>query len=179
MTERRIEPGDEFARLFATIRRSAWRWECQKTYRGAGEASAIQLWKSGQPDALTWLAPWLHLITEAVAAGKTFARVRVYSEPPTEYLRWQSAVTTPRNIEAGEDIRVLTEDQARQLGLPDWDFWLFDETEVLLLHFGDGNALTDATLTDDRDTVSRCRAARDLAVRHSLPFGDYAALRSM
>lgn len=178
MTEQWIEPGEQFGRLFTSVDRWAWRWECQTVYRSASEAEPLRRWREGLPDDLRWMRPWLDMLREATESGKRFARVRVFPEPPTEYLRWQSALTTPHNIAAGEDIRVITAAQARELGLPGEDFWLFDDARVVWLHFGDDHALTGATLTDDPATVSRCRAWRDLAVRHAVPFEDYAILRS-
>lgn len=172
MTQRWIEPGEDFARLFETFESSAWRWEAQTVYIEPGEAQHWQRWRDGQPDDLEWMRSWLDLIRSTVAGGKSFGRVRVFSEPPTEYLRWQAEIT-PHNVAAGEDIRALTEAQARDLRLPTWDFWLFDDCWVAWLHFGD-NGLAGASLTDDSATVARCRTWRERALRHAVPFPEYS-----
>jgi hypothetical protein len=62
-------------------------------------------------------------------AGKTVRRVRVISEPITDYIRWEH-VNTVLNLEVGEDIRWLPRHR-----LPDElifpvdgnDWWLFDD----------------------------------------------------
>lgn len=79
----------------------------------------------------------------------------------------------PHNVAAGEDIRVLTEAQARDLRLPTWDFWLFDDCWVAWLHFGD-HGLAGASLTDDSVTVARCRTWRERALRYAVPFPEYS-----
>ncbi|XVV05823.1 DUF6879 family protein [Actinosynnema sp. CA-248983] len=163
-----VRPGPEFAELFRQFERSAWRWEAQGTYREPGEAEAWQRWRAGQPDDLAWLKPWLREIAAATAAGRRFARVRVQTDPPTEYLRWQ-AVITPNNIEAGEEIRVLGEHRARDLGLPKHDFWIFDDVRLAVLRFG-AAGLEGAEIITEPGVVARHRAWRDLAWSNAAPF---------
>lgn len=65
-------------------------------------------------------------------------RVRVVSEPVSEYIRYEHAGTVV-NVAAGEDVRWLPRDQAVGLLLPVVDGWLFDDEQLLLNHFdGDG-----------------------------------------
>ena len=178
MNDQWIAPGEQFGQLFSAARSSAWRWECQTIYRSASEVEPLQRWRDGQPDDLEWMSSWLEMIRRAAQKGRRFGRVRVFPEPPTEYLRWQSQVTTPHNIAAGEGIRVITQRRARELDLPADDFWIFDDERVAWLHFAEDRTLTGATLTDDRATVSRCCSWREVAIRHAVPFEDNALLRS-
>jgi hypothetical protein len=165
--------GEGFADLFRRFTRSAWRWEAQGTYRQPDEVDPWQRWREGVPVSadLDWLAPWLDDVREAARAGRRFERVRMLTEPLTEYLRWQMEVT-PANVEAGEDIRVLPESEARSLDLPQDDFWLFDDERVAVLHFGPTD-LRGAEIITDPDTVARYRSWRDLAWQHAVTFQDY------
>ena len=45
--------------------------------------------------------------------------------PHSNYVRWSLTVAR-LNTEAGEDIRYLARDKAREPELPDEDFWLLD-----------------------------------------------------
>lgn len=166
-----IKPGPEFADLFRSFERSAWRWECQGTYREPDEQAPLQAWRDGHPD-YAFMQPWLDQIRELRAAGKTFERVRMMTDPPTDYLRWMFQVT-PLNIEAGEDIRWIGEGHARKLGAPREDFYLFDDRTVAVLHFDD-NGVAGAELSDDPATVAPYRRWRDLvwpvAVPHDKQF---------
>lgn len=163
--------GEDLEQLFATFKATAWRWEARTTYNEPYEEAPLQLWRDGKPDDFEWIADWLGDIRAATRDGRQFQRVRVYSEPPTEYLRWQARIT-PLNIEAGEDIRVLTEVQARELALPGDDFWLFDDTRVARMYFGE-SGFTGAELITEPGTVAQHRAWRDLAWEHAVPYEQY------
>jgi hypothetical protein len=65
------------------------------------------------------------MVRAAVARGVTMQRVRIISEPVSEYIRWERACTS-LNIEAGEDIRWLPRTKAGDLMLPGADCWVFD-----------------------------------------------------
>lgn len=172
MTE--LVRGEDFADLFRRFSRSAWRWEAQGIYRQPDEVEPWQRWREGIPVLadLEWLRPWLAEVQAATTAGKRFERVRMMTAPPTEYLCWQMEVS-PANIEAGEVIHILSEPQARALGLPQNDFWLFDDERVAVLHFT-LNDLKGAEIITDPAMVARYRTWRDLAMQHAIAFEDYA-----
>jgi len=69
-----------------------------------------------------WFQNWLSMIRAATAEGRRFSRVRVVSVPLTGYSRFGVFCSQYTN-EAGEQIRYLTRDQARDL--PGYDYWLF------------------------------------------------------
>ena len=163
--------GEGFERLFVTFQHTAWRWEAQASYHEPYELEPLGRWRRGEPDDLAWMADWLGDIRAATAAGRLFQRVRLYPEPPTEYLRWQENVT-PANVEAGEDIRIVSADQATELGLPDHDFWLFDNTQVVRMHF-DASGFVGGEMITDPGTVARHRAWRDIAWTHAVPYRQY------
>ncbi|GAA0527951.1 hypothetical protein GCM10011581_40810 [Saccharopolyspora subtropica] len=164
-------PGAELDELLRSFRHRAWRWECQGTYRQPAEAEPWRRWRAGEPDDLAWLRPWLDQVAAATRAGRRFARVRVFREPPTEYQRWQLDVS-PANIAAGEDVRVLTAGRARALGLPNRDFWLFDEDRVALMHF-ENQQFAGTEIIAAPEEVNRYRTWRDVASDHAIPFMAY------
>ena len=104
--------------------------------------------RTGVPDDLPWMQDWLAMIRTATAAGRRFSRVRVVSRPLTDYSRfglWCSRFTG----DAGEDIRYLVRDQADAAGLPDHDYWLFDSSKLVLMHFDDADRFVGAEVIDD------------------------------
>jgi hypothetical protein len=165
--------GEGFADLFRQFSRSAWRWEAQGIYRQPDEVEPWQRWRDGVPVATDrdWLAPWLDMVRTATKAGKRFERVRKITDPITEYLRWQMDVT-PANIDAGEDIRLMSEAEANRLGLPAEDFWLFDDEQVAVLHFGPSD-LDGAEIITDPATVARYQTWREVAWRQAVTFEQY------
>jgi hypothetical protein len=92
-------PGQHtFAELLAATQASVIRFEmrdsCDETERGFAE------WKAtGDIGAYDW-GDHLDVIRAAATRGVTIRRVRVVSEPLSDYLRWEHACTTV-NIEAG------------------------------------------------------------------------------
>jgi hypothetical protein len=148
----------EFERLFDRFTRSAWRLECQGVYNEPEEREPLKRFLAGEPDDGAWFADWPVWIRAQRAAGRTVSRVRVMTEPLTDYLRFQFTITPPA-VEAGEDIRLLPAAAFAALDLPREDFWLFDDTVVALLHFGDDGVAGVEIITDD-PTVATFRERR-------------------
>lgn len=168
MSRRLINPAEEFKALFSGIKRSSWRWECQGYYKVDDEQ--LQRWREGKQrderDKGRW---WVEFQRGLRDAGIPFERVRMLTEPLTEYLEWMLD-TTDWNIDAGEDIRWLPESKARELDMPRYDFYLFDDDRVVIMHIDDEKVLTGAEIVDDADVVSQHQEYRQrvwpLAVRH-------------
>lgn len=165
---------EQLAALFPAVTRSSWRWECQGEYQV--DAAKLDQWRRGEPFQETEAGlEWHAFIRGLRDRGIPFERVRMLTEPLTEYLRWMLGVTY-RNIAAGEDIRWLAEHQARELRMPRYDFYLIDDERVAIMRFDRDKALTGVEVIDDLDVVARHRAYRDavwpLAVRHD----DYLAM---
>ncbi|PRX48695.1 hypothetical protein B0I33_104513 [Prauserella shujinwangii] len=164
---------EQFDQLYTDFERSVWRWEAQPAYHEPGEAEPFRRWQAGEPDDLAWLADWLDILRAATAAGRSFQRVRLCHEPPTEYQRWGLTIV-PANIDAGEDVRIMTESRARELGMPDYDFCLFDDRTVARMHFG-GHGMTGAEIITEPDAVAQHRRWRDLAQEHAVTLEAYLA----
>lgn len=165
--------GEAFGALFREFESSAWRWEAQGTYNQPDEVEPWQRWRDGVPvlDDLDWLRSWLDDIRAATEAGKVFQRVRMMTEPLTEYLRWQMEVT-PANIDAGEEIRLLTQAAASTLALPEHDFWIFDHVRVAVLHYGPGG-LIGAEIVTEPATVARYEQWRKIAWAEAVSYEDF------
>lgn len=166
----RIEPGPDFRRVVTSFKRSAWRWECQGTYREPGEKQPFELWREGRPDS-SFLNSWLDTVRGFRAEGRTFERVRMVTDPPAEYLRWQVSLTH-LNVEAGEDIRWLSAADTRMLDGPPFDYYLLDDELVVLMEFDD-NGVAGATVTDERADVEDAQRWRTVAWAHAMPHTQY------
>ncbi|GHB75685.1 hypothetical protein GCM10010377_77650 [Streptomyces viridiviolaceus] len=113
---------------------------------------------------------WLPLVERTVARGVKVLRARVVSEPVTDYIRFEHAITDA-NVRAGEQVRWLSRRRASTFALPGNDFWLIDDRIVRWNIFsGDGQAL-EPDHTDDPSAVKLCaeafRAVWDLATEHA------------
>ncbi|MFC0438739.1 DUF6879 family protein [Kutzneria buriramensis] len=177
MTERLDRSG--FQALVTGFERSAWRLEIQGWYDEPDEGELVAQWLAdGDPaPTLTWFADWPAWIAEQGRAGKRFERVRVLTDPLTDYLRWQLDVITEPAIAAGEDIRVLPAAAAADLELGGQDFYILDDRQVAVLDF-DGGQVIGARLLDSAADMATFRAIRATAWDHAERFREYRRARA-
>ncbi|MFD3483838.1 DUF6879 family protein [Streptomyces sp. NPDC058665] len=117
-------------------------------------------WRAGQRiDAAERWPDWYELVRKATARGVDVRRARIVSEPVSEYIRFEHEVTQELNIAAGEKVRWLSRRHVTGIALPGNDFWLFDESLVLINHFdGDGDSL-EHDVTTDPEVAKLCASA--------------------
>jgi hypothetical protein len=116
---------------------------------------------------------WLDMLRQATAVGRRFARVRVVSLPLTDYSRfgiWCAQFTGG----AGEDIRYLTRDQADAAGLPGYDYWLFDSSKLLRMHFDEADRFLGGELVEDPTEIVQVNYWRDAAWHKAVRRDDFA-----
>jgi hypothetical protein len=150
--------------------------EMRDVYATDVERGRFSAWRRGEPldpDAeAAWWAPWFEVMAGLTAAGATLRRLRIVSEPVTDYIRfeWLDAAELVR---AGEDVRWLPRRQASTLMLPGNDFWSFDRKSVAFTYFsGDGHVL-DRELTEDRAVVAACVSSFEAAWKIAIPHAEY------
>ena len=88
-------------------------------------------------------------------------------------------VTYRESAQAGENIRITDRRVDRALDALQTDFWLFDaETDrpfAALMRYDAEGHYVDAAVRTDRTAIAECKAARDLALNHSVPLTTYLA----
>jgi hypothetical protein len=166
---------DEFAEMFRTFSRTAWRWEARTHYALDYEEADFHRFLAGTPappPEVSWWAPWLNHMQSLTQEGKQIGRVRVLAEPPSDYQRWELWAAS-WHAEAGEQIAYMPRSRARRLGLPlDTDWWLFDDTRLILMGFDAAGRIDGKTLITDADVIAQHCAWRNLAIRHAAPAGE-------
>lgn len=173
----RISPAELAAGFPARFARSAYRLELLDHYVADNEILPYRQFLAGQMPDPAWREPWKRLVREALAAGKTMARVHVVTEPLSVYLRFMLACVYPANVEAGEDVRILPRSAAARLDLPARDYWLFDDREAAVMAYDDEGNWLHADLVDDRDTIADLCRARDRALQQAIPLAAYTTQR--
>jgi len=169
-----VADDDAFDRLFASVRRSAYRLETRDFYDVPVEREGYRRFLAGEDPGTDWFESWLQVIRQAAAEGRRFERVRVAREPLTDYLRFELWATR-YNVEAGEDMRYLDADRAAELGLPDYDYWLFDDDRLVRMYFDSGGRMERADIITDEAAVEEHRHYRGLAWAEAVPYAQYAA----
>lgn len=126
---------EQWARMWDEFDRSAFRLETRPFYTMPGESESLARMAAGLPPQPGYNAGWHDRLRAYRAAGKSVGRVRTLTQPPTAYQRHQLDFVYPDSIGAGEDIRVVPHDSPVLRALPEQDFWLFDDTAVVLMHY--------------------------------------------
>jgi hypothetical protein len=138
--------------------------------RYAVDEATLDAWRRGDIEAVqARMKPIADRIAAQVADGVSVRRIKVVSEPPSEYMRLVLE-TSGTLVEAGEDIRWLPRRLTSALLLPGNDLFVLDSKIVVfnVLDGDDGRA--EQQLYTDPEIVERCRetfeAVWPLAIPH-------------
>jgi hypothetical protein len=161
-------PFDEITHLFQDFEHTAWRLETQRGYASDRVSTNWARFQRGETFDYNPAHPWHANVREQTEAGKRYGRVRLVDDPPTEGQRFLLA-SGLGNVAAGEDIRNLHRADAVRIGLPDFDFWLFD-SRILVKFVIDSEGVTlGVQVIEDAESVVRACQARDAALHFAVP----------
>ncbi|MFJ2176335.1 DUF6879 family protein [Streptomyces sp. NPDC087851] len=92
----------------------------------------------------------------------------------TPYSRYLFDWCIPGNVAAGEDYRMVDVTSRPNPGVPEQDFWLFDEAVVVHLNYRPDGTQINRALIQEPD-IGKYLAWRDLAMESAVPFSAYRA----
>ena len=167
-------PFDEITHLFTDFQHTAWRLETQRGYASDRQSPKWERWKAGEDIASEPPDAWRTGIARQAAQGKRFERVRLVDDPPTDGQRFLLA-SGLGNVAAGEDIRNMWRADAIRLGLPDFDFWLFDSRTVVQFVIDENDVTTGVYVLEDAESVVRACQIRDAAWHFAVPTRQFQA----
>lgn len=164
---------DDLNALCRSIKKSFVHLETRDAYGTDTELPNMAKWRKGERDDFAWLSWWLAMVSDHRAAGRTCRRLRLVSEPVSDYHRWVIG-HTELFIEAGEDIRYLPRRLLTSVALPgSGDFYVFDDEVVLFLHYAGNGINASFETTDDPQVAYACRQAFAAAWDLARPFHEY------
>jgi hypothetical protein len=166
------EAGPEFVKFARSYKHTAWRLEVRDNYADPGEAEHVARFLAGEPADDSWMEDWMGLILRRTLEGQQIGRVRVVSEPWSDYTRFGLNLSR-LNVAAGEDIRYMSRDQAKELELPEYDFWLLDSHKMCILRHDEHDVLLGADIVTDPAIVVEHTYYRDVARRFAIPRAEY------
>jgi len=169
-----VEPisADDRNALFLTFSREAVHLETRDVYGTEIENEPLRKYLAGEPDDLAWFQPWLAEVRQNVQAGKSYRRVRLISEPVTDYISFEHS-HAHHAVAAGEDIRWLPRGQASGLVFPGNDFWMFDNAIVAFTLFSGAGQPVDRRVARSVEIIEQCTAAFEAAWKAAIPHHDY------
>jgi hypothetical protein len=148
--------------------------ETRDEYKSANESAALAQFVAGKPVDMAWFQNWLTMIRQATKEGRRLTRVRVVSVPLTDYSRF--GIFCSRFTDAaGEDIRYLARDDADTAGLPDYDYWLFDSSTLVKMHFDATENFLGGEVIDDPVAIVQANYWRDAAWHKAVRRDDFAS----
>lgn len=166
--------GDDWTRLWGSFEREAFRLETLPVYEVAGEEEAFARFvATGQYDLDADDEEWLAAVRGYRESGRWIGRVHVITRPLTDYLKFEFAFY-PHSVAAGEAVHILDLTDKPNPGLPNQDFWMFDESKVVRLDYADDGTPLDSELLEAVDLEPYLEWKR-IALRHAEPFNEYSA----
>lgn len=140
------------------------------------EEPAFQDWLTGRAspaDMKDFMSGWMEFVAGIVKSGVHMRRARIVSEPLSDYIRWEHALTV-HNVEAGEEVRWLPRRRAYDLMLPGSDFYLIDSRLVAFnFNAGDGRSLREYEFVSDPKVIGPIVAAFEQVWDRAIPHADY------
>lgn len=166
--------GDEWQEFFGSFKREAFRLETLPVYTMPGEQEEYARFLDAGNLDIAFDDPWLKRVRHFRETGRWIGRVHVLRRPLTDYLRYEMAVYQFTSG-AGEDIRILDLTDTGDVGLPDQDFWIFDESVVVRMNYRpDGTQISRELLADP--DIDQYRRWKELAMSLAVPFQEYTAV---
>jgi hypothetical protein len=163
--------GDDWRAFFDAHEQEAFRLETRPAYGVASEQAEYENFlATGEldiPDDDQWLTRLRHFRR----TGRWVGRVHVLRRPLTDYLRYEFAVYE-FTVRAGEDVRIFDLTDTSDPGLPKQDFWLFDESAVVLMEYDDDGNQLGRELLEQADPAPYV-AWKQLALNRAVPFVSY------
>jgi hypothetical protein len=153
---------------------SAFRLETRQRYEVDSDAGNVARYLAGEEvPSLVVKGPWLEHLARERAQGIRRHRVHVVVSPLSDYLRYECEWGYTYTSAAGEEIYILDvgETPAPE-GLPDHDFWIFDDGHVVVMDYDDTDRLRGAEVLPESE-LPRYRHHRDLALSRAVPFEAY------
>lgn len=116
---------------------------------------------------------YIETVAAAVSRGVRIRRARIVSEPVSEYVRWEHALTRAVNIAAGEQVRWLPRRLASVLALPGNPYWVFGDRLVRFSLFGGDGEARGNQYSEHPDVIGACTAAFEAVWELATPHEEY------
>ncbi|WP_345559946.1 DUF6879 family protein [Nonomuraea rosea] len=163
------------AELFGRAEHSVTHLEMRDTY-GSNEPDFVA-WLGGtsveELERLGNMNAWVDLIRANVKRGVTFRRARIVSEPHSDYIAFEHAVSGYSNLAGGELVRWLPRPQAKDIPLPGCDFWQIDDGLICwVFQSGDGEP-AGFEMSEKPGEVELCRLAFESVWQRAVDHTEY------
>lgn len=156
---------------FDMATRDIFRFEGHAMYTVDVEQPRFRAYLAGEAyDPAAEPRVWYDYIRDRVDEGVTWRKVRVFHAPLGDYERWECEWSYTATERHGQRTFILdTAGGAVLPELPDYDWWMFDNSTVLRMHYDSAGAFVGAEPLAARETPRHVRF-RDTALAAAAPF---------
>ncbi len=171
--------GPAFNALFDSFRFTVARLETLPAYAvGGAEARRLEAQREGRarPERSVRTDPWLaRIAVSTVVGGKSWRRVRVFDDPPTDYQRQQ--IESYREAQAvGDEVVIAIRAEVGETGL---DVWVFDsgcpDGHAVVMHYRPDGAVERRELVTDPARVVGFAAEVERVAAHAVTLNEWLA----
>lgn len=168
---------EDFDTVFESFHSSAVRLEALPLYDAGEERARLKAAREGTPRPVRSVrtSPWLARMAVTTVAGKSWSRVRILSEPPTDYER-DELVSYVESQATGERISVVRRSEVTDSGP---DFWLFDtghpDARAAVMRYGAGGRFEGADLVTDPGVLAGLATRLKTVQAQAVPLNVYLA----
>ncbi|MBN2095430.1 MAG: hypothetical protein JW727_05260 [Candidatus Aenigmarchaeota archaeon] len=165
-----------FEELWNSARKSIFRLEKLPAYSIPEEKPSIESWRAGKPQEDSEDEKWLGLLDAAKQKGVKVQRVRLFSLPLSEYLRYEIAIWQ-LSSKRREEIHFLSQEEYQKIsriaGISPGDFWLFDDTLLWVIEYNGEGGFLGGTPVTETETARRCAALKSKCLEKSIPINAF------
>ncbi|MEU5977439.1 DUF6879 family protein [Streptomyces sp. NPDC047315] len=163
--------GENWSRRFAGIKHEAWRLEALPQYLVRQEAEEFSAFREGRSLTPYTGSAYTERVSRQRTEGKRNGRVHIVTQPLSDYLRFEFSRYYRVHVQAGDDIRILDVTNRPNPLEGVQDFWMFDQSEVVLMNYeDDGTQINREVFEGD---VSPFVEYQRIAIAASVPFEEY------
>jgi hypothetical protein len=163
--------GDAWQRVLHGFKDSSFRLETLPEYKVPQEEDKIRRFLAGERIPDGYHSAWMDKLSDHAKHGRKVQRVRTLTRPLSIYLEFEFMYYAPHS-RAGEDIRILDLTDRVNPGLPAQDFYLFDDRQVVLMHYETDGTQVSRELLSDPELATYLQYKED-ALRESIPLSEY------
>ena len=133
--------------------------EILQDYSGENSGRSLDLWKRGEKEKSLQIlkeelknSEWAKMLNANPKVKKI--RIHIVEEPYSSYLQWEIEVYKLNNIPAGEQVGLVSKADVKDLALPDGDFMIFDNKQVVRNYYDANGTCYKMDFYEENDDIS-------------------------
>ncbi len=156
--------------------KSIFRYEALQDYSAEdGEESVREFMKSGVLPFLPEETEWWRMIKAKNDAGVNTCRVRMITDPLTDYTKMELALHRKSAAYSGEDIRIIGETQSDKIEKDLEDYYLVDGQYLFPMKYGPKGKYLGSVLVTGIEIAKYIEYSGQL-IADSVPIAEYLSL---